>query len=535
MALLGVLALALLLRLWGVTFGFPFIYHYDEPSQVNVALRLGRGEFGGIRTTTGFANILFAEYAAWLGLGRLAGEFSSAAEAALAWQTHPTYVHILLGRLTSAFLGTLTVAVVYRLGRCISGRAAGLLAASFLAVAFLHTRSSHYARPDIAVAFLVCSTVLLTILAVQRRERWYLCGAGAAAGLAIAVKWTAAPVLLPLVLATGYTCVRDRAHSPRTSGLVLTLLASGGSFAVGFLLGGFELLMDPSYYLNYRVLQLRHATQGGFWIWQVDTVSGWAFYLKTLNYGLGAVLLILALVGLLRRLVLVVRTRDNGTILMLSFVLPYYVLMGTTRHYFARYVLPLIPFLAVFAADSVLAIAAWLGARGVRGRRVIIGALVAVAIAQPLAWSIRHDVLLTRTDTRTLAKEWIEAHIPAGAKFALDWPVYSPPLSRELYSVKELGQLGLARHPLEWYRQEGFDYIVTSSFVYDLPLRDSAQASTRQAFYTALNDELELVGEFSPYSRDAALAFVFEEIYGPATTLWHRERPGPVLRLYRVQ
>ena len=31
MALLGVVAFALLLRLWGVTFGFPFIYHYDDP------------------------------------------------------------------------------------------------------------------------------------------------------------------------------------------------------------------------------------------------------------------------------------------------------------------------------------------------------------------------------------------------------------------------------------------------------------------------------------------------------------------------
>jgi hypothetical protein len=220
---------------------------------------------------------------------------------------------------------------------------------------------------------------------------------------------------------------------------------------------------------------------------------------------------------------------------MLSFVLPYYVVMGATRHYFARYVLPLIPFLVMFAADVVVAIAAWLGARRVRGRRVIVGVLVTVAIAQPLAWSIQHDVLLTRTDTRTLAKQWIEAHIPAGAKFALDWPVYSPPLSRELYAVKEQGRLGLARHPLDWYRQEGFDYIVTSNYVYGLALLDPAQARTRHVFYASLDDEMELLREFNPYTGDADPPFVFDEIYGPATTLWHRERPGPALRLYRVQ
>ena len=169
-ALVGVLALALLLRLWGVTFGFPFAYHYDEPSQVNVALGLGRGAFGGIRTTTGFANILFAEYAAWFALGRLAGEFGSAVDAAWAWETHASFVLILLGRLTSAFLGTLTAAVVYRLGRHASGRVGGLLAASFLCVSFLHVRNSHYARPDVAVGFLACCAVLLSgLLANQVR------------------------------------------------------------------------------------------------------------------------------------------------------------------------------------------------------------------------------------------------------------------------------------------------------------------------------------------------------------------------------
>jgi hypothetical protein len=39
--------------------------------------------------------------------------------------------------------------------------------------------------------------------------------------------------------------------------------------------------------------------------------------------------------------------------------------------------------------------------------------LVVATFAQPLAQNVAHDVFLTRQDTRTLAKNWIETNIPA--------------------------------------------------------------------------------------------------------------------------
>jgi len=44
-ALVGILALALGLRLWGIGFGLPHRYHIDEPPQVIAALRLGQGDY----------------------------------------------------------------------------------------------------------------------------------------------------------------------------------------------------------------------------------------------------------------------------------------------------------------------------------------------------------------------------------------------------------------------------------------------------------------------------------------------------------
>jgi hypothetical protein len=53
-------------------------------------------------------------------------------------------------------------------------------------------------------------------------------------------------------------------------------------------------------------------------------------------------------------------------------------------------------------------------------------------VALPLAALVRYDYELTKPDTRVLAKEWIEAHVPSGAKILMDGLRYrfmiSPPL-----------------------------------------------------------------------------------------------------------
>ncbi len=43
--LIAILLAAFVLRVWGASFGLPFVYHPDEGFEVNRALQLGTGEF----------------------------------------------------------------------------------------------------------------------------------------------------------------------------------------------------------------------------------------------------------------------------------------------------------------------------------------------------------------------------------------------------------------------------------------------------------------------------------------------------------
>lgn len=543
LSLAVILGVALGLRVRGITFGLPYAYHVDEPTYISAALNLGAGVIGKQPNPTGFSNILFGEYALYFVLGRLAGVFRTAADFESAYRADPS-TFLVLSRLTSALLGTATVLVIYWLGKTLRDRFTGLLAAAFLAVAFLHVRDSHYGVPDVAAALFVSIAVLGCSVGLKQRRWRYIAFGAAAGGLAVATKWSVVWMMLPIILATVWLGVDFKRSGEKQQSPWMAVAAVGICLLGGLLIGGFQLFIEPATYFEYALREARSGEAGGFGIWQIDTIPGWFFYTKTLGYGLGVLMGGLALVGVINRLWLTLRDRDRLSFLLLAFPVTYFVVMGATRHYFARYALPLVPFAAVFAADGIV----WLASRFSRRSRSLVWAVTTVfvlaAIAQPLAASVRHDWLLTQTDTRTLAKAWIEANLPEGAKIAVDWPTHGPPLStseravprsERVYDVTIVGGTGLSDHPIEWYRENGFDYLIASSFIYRIPLVFPEQDRERRAFYDSLGRELTQVQAFYPTNDESEPGFIFDEIYGPAISLWQRERPGPVIRIYRVQ
>ena len=82
--------------------------------------------------------------------------------------TVPEYYH--WGRLLTAFMGTLTVLVVYLVGRRLRTRRAGLMAAALLGGCYLHVIHSHYATFDVMVGFLASLTLLFSQLIVSEEK-----------------------------------------------------------------------------------------------------------------------------------------------------------------------------------------------------------------------------------------------------------------------------------------------------------------------------------------------------------------------------
>src|SRR5690606_16357178 len=80
--------------------------------------------------------------------------------------TLPNYYQV--GRTVTAVVGTLTVLVVYLVGREMARRRTGLLGAALLAGCYLHIIHSHYATFDVMVGFLAALTLLFSVLIVTQ-------------------------------------------------------------------------------------------------------------------------------------------------------------------------------------------------------------------------------------------------------------------------------------------------------------------------------------------------------------------------------
>jgi 4-amino-4-deoxy-L-arabinose transferase-like glycosyltransferase len=533
--LLLILLFACLLRLFGIRFGLPYQYHPDEVKYVILALKVGAvgPNVGYFDNPTGFVYLLFFEYGIVYILGRLLSIFHSTKDLAVLYYQNPT-IFYLLGRITSALLGVGTVWLTYAIGKKTFNRTSGLIAAVFLAVSFGHIRDSHFAVPDIPMVFFLMFSLYFIIrfwFAEKNPKKYLLLSAGFA-GVAIGFKYTAGLILVPIFLAM---ILQRNKLGNKLHNQVLSFLGFFVLPFLGFLIVCPYALLDFSkFYISIRFLHTLDTT--GYWGIDPD-INGYLGYLAVLNWQLGTLLLLAGIIGIGYSLY-----RDKQTGLML-FIFPiiFYLIFGRSKLIMDRFILPLLPFLAISGARLLDGIRE----KGAKYKSILLLGFATILIIQPLINAIYCDYLFTKKDTRTLAKEWIEQHLPQGSKIVTEG--YGPPLlrsreylksqitqemNREAYQVIELPKSGAATHPLSYYREQGYDYLIVSSFIY---LRYWVRPDLTPdgiAFYNALSKEVKPVIEFSPF-RDNSNYSNRLEIF-PSTVLFSRTNPGPIISIYSL-
>jgi len=400
-------------RFWGLGFGLPHTQARPDETQVmDVALHYLRGElwpaFYDYPRLYNYALVVL--YLAYLAVGWIAGWFGSVADLVASWPVHwePFF---LINRGLSAACGTLTVAVVWSVGRDLGGRAVGLAAALSMAFAFLHVRDSHYGTMDAAMT-------LLVVLAVRQLLRsdlgaWNRHDAAAAvvAGLAAGTKYNAVFLLVPLAVSHVLHVLDGGA--PR-----LRRLFDGRAavVAVGFTLAFLACVPFVLFDHARFAVDMRHLTgsmRAG--VGSAPIENGWWYHLNvSLRHGLGLPLLVAALAGL----PLVIRGNWRRGIVFLAFPVAYYGVAGGVSNRFARYAIPLVPFLCVSAGVFVVWAAGVMAGPAGRSRRLLIGGLTAAILVLP-AWKVvTFDTLLARSDSRVLVAQWIERHAAPGETIA---------------------------------------------------------------------------------------------------------------------
>lgn len=322
----------------------------------------------------------------------------------------------LVGRVVSALFDTGTVALLYILGRRLYGRVGGVIAGSGYAVTALAVQQAHFFVVDPILTFLI----VLTVLAAYEETpgSWKRSALlGLLVGATVATKVSAAPIGLAVLLA--HFAVFDpptrslRWRSPDASPDVWTRLGLAGIVA----LASFA-LFEPYAFLDsqgfLRDVGAQSAMVRGIadfpYTRQYTHTAPYLYWLQQLIlWQMGPPLGLLASAGTVYACVRWIRDRRSPEILYLSWLIPYLGLSGAFFAKYPRYMLPAIPFMLLAAAGFIV----WVSRRWRWGAYApwVAGAVLGVSGL----YSVAYDHVYVTTNTRVAASMWIFSSVPPGS------------------------------------------------------------------------------------------------------------------------
>ena len=428
------------------------------------------------------------------------------------WHKANDYDHInLVGRALSAFFDTLTLGLVFLIGRRLYNATVGLLATALLTFTVQHIQLAHFYAFDIPTATVIVASVYFGIRVVQDGKLSDSFWLGALVALAIASKFSSLPLLGVIVMAHGLRPLlshwnNDHAHvrpagalgfvaNPPLSfgptfalavnrallGALLSLLVGCVVFAI---VSPFTILDFKGYadsigeqsemvrgILDYPYTRQYRNTGLGYW------------FENYLTWALGWPLGIAALAGLaLVSARCLRRTATPAELLMLTWVVPYALITLSFQVKFMRYLALITPFMVLMAAYLLWRIKDWrlqLGDRKPypRLQSLIFNLCLWVVLLGALFYAAAFMSIYSEPLTRVQASEWIYRNIPAGKQLSDESWDDSLPLARvvdgrprsqseyklpmatmQLHEPDDARKLDLLKR---WIRQS--DYIILSS------------------------------------------------------------------------
>jgi hypothetical protein len=553
----ALLVSVLALRLWGVKNGLPYVYNVDENSNfVPTAVGFFSGDYNPhyFINPPAFSYLLHGVFAVWFGGGWPFGASDSVYDA---YALHPTEVFV-VARIVTALLGTGAVALLYATGARLFDRRVGLLAAAVLGTAFLPIFYSHLALNDVPALFTLMLSVYGSagVLTRGRRRDYALAGAGL--GLAVATKYTAAIGLVPLLAASSLAMSMPATRGRAFRGLVVAGAVGLGAFIVA----------NPHAVLSFHEfwddVQKQERSAGDLGKLGQTYDSGLVYYLWVLTWGIGWVPLVAA--------ALAVPALARADPWRAAFLVPWPVVfvlyMGLQDRYFGRWLLPALPAVALLAGFGGVWAVDRLRASE-RTRQVALGLTMLALIGQGLVYSIHLDRVLSRDDTRNIARAWMVRNVPPGAKIVVEpivpeaWtadPGKPTPITpsgkrwrkflttRTTIDVdsgrKRRGGVGTTISIEDYerttrpelvgaYERGGYCWVMIGSTQYGRTLVQPGEVPNSLPYYRTLADRGERVYRVDPYkSGEGPVEFNFDWSFDYYPMAY--ERPGPTVIVYRL-
>jgi hypothetical protein len=516
-ALGAIFGVALVFHLWGIRRDLPYMTE-DPTLIINPALRIASsGDLNPRRFVhPGSTSIypLALVYHLW-NAGMHGGRW---------WQPDPRLqttfgTHaaefVLLGRLLTVAYALLTLPLIYKIGQACFGEWPAV-AGTLLAALHPSEIFNKQVRTDSASQFFAMLALWCCLRLYDRPTMRNQVLTGVVIGLAIGTKYYLGALVAVLIIVDGHILRQDSTQHPATARGWLMIAA--GLLAVPLAFAS----STPYLFLDYAraFKSLRFAFEAShFGADGLPPPQNFWWYLRTgIPHTIAWPATIAAVVGI----ALVIRRRRPGPTLLLVFALTFLITISLNPLHWGRWLVPILPLLALFAAHAVWSLADNLP--------IVRYAAIVCAIVL-LAWSptkrlVQMDRLHASPSTSVLARQWMTENLPVGSRIAFEWETLPPPLqadpTRPAVWVTRDGGRNFTEHSMSvlavkgtigWYAQRMIRYLVTSSVYYANYSAAPDRYPKEAAFYRQLLTQGRLVYQVSPSA----------------------EHEGPEIRIYDIQ
>ncbi len=415
----------------------------------------------------------------------------------------------LIGRGLSAAYGVGCVVATWLVGRRIVGDSGAVLAALMLPATAIVVAHGQLVRTDTVGLFfgLVALWLILRAMERGRTRDWFY--AAIAIGLALSSRYFLASLVVPYAVGA-WIWLRSRPARPVTgngsNSARYVPIAALALVPVTFAITSPFVFLDFGRVVKNLKVEARTVHPGadgltplGNLVWYLGTAAPAAF---------GPVLLVLAMGGV----VVSARRAPRATVVLVAAAASYIVAVSVSPLHWDRYVIPLTPFIGIFATAAVLAVASsivtlcarWLQRDGPgddpsadrRHRSAVMVVSVAtmlILLLPSFQAVLANDRQQANPSARVLATDWIMANLPPASRIAQEaYTAYLDGTGRIVVTTSSL-----ANRTMDAYRADGIDYLVTSSAMSDRFV-DPVRYPSQSAFYRSLHESGRLVASFGP-------------------------------------
>ena len=269
-----ILALALVVRLIGINWALPSVYHVDEITLVRAGMGMRFGDlnphfFDWPSLYKYLCFFLFTAFIKFRVPFQLLFGVEKMRQTLPFWWGSTAPFHLLTRLMTMCFdLGS--VSLVFLIGQKLYDKRVGLLAALVMALSFTNIHAVQYSRVDVPTLFFVLVSFWFSILILEKGRLKHYLLAGLFVGFSASTKYNGVLIVIPIITAYILSLPKT-APFGAVLGSIWKLLLAGLAAVGGFLVGTPYALLDWDTFWSVKpekgfLWQTQHIGHGWNWL-----------------------------------------------------------------------------------------------------------------------------------------------------------------------------------------------------------------------------------------------------------------------------